>query len=675
MGKTDKKNDQKDVRKEMELMIRLEAATSPGGSSPRIPKNESASKAGNVKQSGKVRIGDEESAAKVGGVQPAVGHVLQEIEIPDEASMVQALTEKVGLPYVKLADYDLESENSEKVRGFVPASVARERRIIPLREKSAAGGGKPVLEIAISDPLDITIVDDLRLLLPEHDIEPVVMDESDIVDSIDRHYGLGEESLDAVIGDLQEEMTKTASVQQADGIEIDVEELANDPPVIKLVNLLLVRAITDRASDLHIEPFAGTLRIRYRVDGVLREIPSPPKSLQIGLCSRLKVMAGMNIAETRRPQDGRIRLNISGKEIDLRVAAVPTVYGESIVMRVLDKSTMMIGIRQLGFQKEVLDILLKEARKPNGIVLVTGPTGSGKTTTLYSVLSEVYDSGLKFITTEDPVEYELPGIVQVNINAKVQLTFAACLRSILRQDPDIILVGEIRDVETAQISVQAALTGHMVFSTLHTNSAAATITRLVDMGIEPFLLTSTLRCVVGQRLIRTICPSCKEPYIPTDDDLEEFAVSRDEVEDITFYHGRGCDDCNFTGYKGRLGIFEVMKVTEELNELVLQRSTSDEIHALAVHQGMATMRSDGWLKICLGVTTFDEISKQTPRETEDTAKAEMASAQRSLQRIEAARRKREEEDNAEFVFEDEGEEEPFGLPEILPDSPESQTDQ
>jgi len=675
MGKTEKV-EPKDVRKDMELLIRLEAATSPdaakGGGKPAIPRNESASKIDNKKQwQQKVVPNEAESAAKPGGMSPIPGNVIQDITIPDEASMVRALTEKVGLPYANIKDYNLDSPEAEKIRGFIPASLARERRVYVLKEKPG-GHGRPILEVAISDPLDITIVDDLRLLLPEHEIEPVVVDEHDIVDAIDKHYGIGDESLDTVIGTLEEEVGKsTATNAQSVGIEIDVEQLANDPPVIKLVNLLLVRAIQDRASDLHIEPFAGTLRIRYRVDGVLREIPSPPKSLQIGLCSRLKVMAGMNIAETRTPQDGRIRLSISGKEIDLRVASVPTVYGESIVMRVLDKSTMMIGIRQLGFQKEVLEVLLKEGQKPNGVVLVTGPTGSGKTTTLYALLTEVYDSGMKFITTEDPVEYELAGIVQVNINAKVKLTFAACLRSILRQDPDVILVGEIRDVETAQIAIQAALTGHMVFSTLHTNSAAATITRLVDMGIEPFLLTSTMRGVVGQRLVRTICPSCKEPYIPTDEELEDFAVSREEVDDITFYHGRGCDDCNFTGYKGRLGIFEVLKVTEEINELVLQRSTSDEIHALAVHQGMQTMRSDGWLKICLGATTFDEVSRQTPRETEETARAEMMSAQRSLQRIDAARRKREAEDNADFVFEEdgkagEGSGEQFGLPDIAP---------
>ncbi len=487
----------------------------------------------------------------------------------------------------------------------------------------------------------------------------MVIDEQDIVEAIDSNYGMGDESMEALIG--EEEDADMGTALKGSGIEIDLATLANEPPVIKLVNLLLVRSVQERASDLHIEPFSGKLRVRYRVDGVLREIPSPPKSLQIGLVTRLKVMAGMNIAESRIPQDGRIRLSISGKEIDLRVASVPTVYGESIVMRVLDKSTMMIGISQLGFQQDVLEVLMKEANKPNGIVLVTGPTGCGKTTTLYSLIGEVFDSGLKFITTEDPVEFELPGIVQVNINARVKLTFAACLRSILRQDPDVILVGEIRDVETAQIAIQAALTGHMVYSTLHTNSAAATITRLVDMGIQAFLLTSTMRAIVGQRLIRTICPMCRESYVPTDEELEEFAVTREEVSDIEFYHGRGCEDCNHTGYKGRLGIYELLKVTEEINELVLQNATTDDIHALAVHQGMQTMRSDGWLKICLGVTTFQEVSRQTPRESLESAAAELASAKRSLRLIDEARIKRDAEDNRGL---DDGKDDNMGVPQL-----------
>ncbi len=684
----------KDVRKDMELLIRLEAATSaargPRYSGGTVPRGEHATKPGGHRptqpggpnlhgehatkpgshvppKSGKPGAPEDELATWISSHKPMGGAAIGddqalELELPTEMEMVRQLTEKVGLSYANISDFELDTREAESVRGYIPGALCRDRRIIPLLEERPEGA-RPILTIAISDPLDITIIDDLRLLLPEHDIEAVVINESDIIDAIDRFYGLGEESMDSMIEALDQEVGKDeVSDPTQRGIEIDPESLANDPPVIKLVNMLLMLAIQDRASDLHIEPFQGVLRIRYRVDGVLREIPAPPKSLQPGLISRLKVMSNMNISETRVPQDGRIRLSISGKEIDLRVASVPTVHGESIVMRVLDKSTMMIGIRQLGFQKEVLDTLLDEARKPNGIVLVTGPTGCGKTTTLYSVISEIFDSGLKFITTEDPVEYELPGIVQVNINAKVKLTFAACLRSILRQDPDVILVGEIRDVETASIAIQAALTGHMVTSTLHTNSAAATVTRLVDMGIEPFLLTSTLRCVVGQRLIRTICPSCKEPYIPTDDELEEFAVLREEVEDITFFKGRGCDDCHFTGYKGRLGIFEVMKATEELCELILQKAPTDDVHALAVHQGMQTMRSDGWLKVCLGATTFEEVARQTPRETEETAAAEMASAKRSLEKIDAVRRQREEEDNRGFDLDDGSEE--FGVPQI-----------
>ncbi|MEQ8820173.1 MAG: GspE/PulE family protein [Sumerlaeia bacterium] len=661
------------AKKEMENLIRLEAADSLAFEG-KLQKREAAKRhrgsrkttedRGKEAQNHLVRLGGNEAAARIGQA-PVPSMPEMDIEVATDiepADFIKSMTEKAGLDYANIGDYDLESKSAEIARQLIPSSIARDRRLIPLIEEKKDGRRRNVLWVGISDPLDITIIDDLRLMLPEHELEAVVINEDDIVDAIDRHYGVGEESLDDVINNLdKEDETDDDILKKDDGqVEIDVNELANNPPVIKLVNLLLVQAVQERASDLHIEPFQGQLRIRYRVDGVLREIPNPPKSMQVGMISRLKVMAGMNISESRVPQDGRIRLNISGKEVDMRVASLPTVYGESIVMRVLDKSTMMIGIEQLGFQKEQLEDVLREAKKPNGMLLVTGPTGSGKTTTLYSILNEIFDSGMKFITTEDPVEYELPGIVQVNINTKVGLTFAACLRAILRQDPDDILVGEIRDVETASISIQAALTGHMVFSTLHTNSAAATVTRLVDMGIEPFLLTSTLRGVIGQRLIRTICPSCKEPYIPTDEELAEFTVTREEVEDITFMVGRGCDDCGFSGYKGRIGIYEVLLVTEEVNELILQRATTDEIHALAVHQGMQTMRSDGWLKVCLGITTFDEVSRQTPRESEESARAEMASAKRSLARIDELRRQREAEDNAPADFD----EDEFGLPEV-----------
>ncbi len=549
----------------------------------------------------------------------------QRTSVPTDISvatdMLKVLSEEAGLEYVNISDYPV----NPKLLSLINSDIARSYKIFPLKEEDDG-----TLIVAISDPLNITIVDDLRILT-DRVIRPVVCSETDILEYIDQNYGLGDETIEDIVNELEKGTEENILVAREGETDLtDLERIAHEPPVIKLVNLLLLQAIKDRASDLHVEPFSGTLRIRYRVDGVLREIPSPPKSLQLGLCSRLKVMAGLNISETRLPQDGRIKLTIQTREIDLRVSTVPTVHGESIVMRILDKSMMSIGIRQLGFTKETLEKLLKILQRPNGIVLVTGPTGCGKTTTLYAALSEINDPGDKIITTEDPVEYELPGIVQVNINANVGLTFAACLRSILRQDPDIILVGEIRDLETGQIAIQAALTGHLVFSTLHTNSAAATITRLIDMGLEPFLLTSTLEGIIGQRLVRTICPSCKKIYTPTDFELDEFGVKRSEVADITFFKGAGCDDCAFTGYKGRMGIFELLEVTEDIKNLILERATSDEIHALGISQGMETMRQDGWLKICLGITTFEEVARQTPKEDIAMIKKEMEKVLRKL---------------------------------------------
>jgi len=543
--------------------------------------------------------------------------------------MLQILSEQAGLPYVQLADYKL---GSLDVLKLIPAQLARTYKVFPIRIEEDGS-----LRLAISDPLNITIVDDLRLLL-ERNITPVVAGEEDILDNIDLYYGMGDETIEKMVEEFEKEETTIEITSPGEMDLSDLERIANEPPVIKLVNLLLIQAIKDRASDLHVEPFGGVLRIRYRVDGVLREIPSPPKSLQLGLCSRLKVMANLNISETRLPQDGRIRITIQGREVDLRISTVPTVHGESIVLRILDKSMMMLGVSQIGLIKEVLERLMKLIHLPNGIILVTGPTGCGKTTTLYASLSEINDSKDKIITTEDPVEYELPGIVQINVNPKVGLTFATCLRSILRQDPDIILVGEVRDLETAQTSIQASLTGHLVFSTLHTNSAAGTITRLIDMGIEPFLITSTLEAVVGQRLIRTICPTCKKPYTPTPVELEEFGISPEDVADVEFSKGIGCDECAYSGYKGRMGIFELMEITEEIRDLILRRASTDEIQAMALHQGMSTMRQDGWLKICLGMTTFEEVARQTPQESREQIAEEMEKVvQDTLKRVEASK--------------------------------------
>jgi type II secretion system protein E len=546
------------------------------------------------------------------------------------ADMLQMLSEQAGLPYVDLTDYPVENL---KILKYIPAEIARTYKVFPLREEPDG-----TIVVAISDPLNITIVDDLRLLLDKN-VSPVVANETDIMEYIDRYYGIGDETIEKMVEEFDKEDEQAVVIRDIDEMDLsDLERIAHEPPVIRLVNLVLLQAIKDRASDLHVEPFGGILRIRYRVDGVLREIPSPPKSLQLGLCSRLKVLANMNIAETRMPQDGRIRLTLSGREIDLRVSSIPTVHGESIVLRILDRSIMMLGIEQLGMTKDTLEKFRKLIRKPNGIVLVTGPTGCGKTTTLYAALNEINDPGYKIITTEDPVEYEVPGIIQVNINPQVGLNFAICLRHIVRQDPDIILVGEVRDLETAQISIQASLTGHLVFSTLHTNSAAATITRLIDMGVEPFLITSTLEAIMGQRLIRTLCLNCRRPYTPTPEELEDFGATPEDVRDITFYKGAGCDDCAYTGYKGRLGIFELLVMTDEIRELVLQRATTDQLHAMAVHQGMSTMRNDGWLKICLGVTTFEEVARQTPKETKDQISQEMEEIiQETIRKVKADR--------------------------------------
>lgn len=555
-------------------------------------------------------------------------------ELVVETDMLQVLAEQAGFPFVHLGDYPMEDLRPLKM---IPAQLARDYKVFPLREESDGS-----MTIAICDPLNITIIDNLRLLL-DRDISPVVAPEEEIMDYIDQYFGDDEESIEKIVDELQSDGQASVITTSLDELDLsDIERIAQEPPIIQMVNLILLQAIKDRASDLHVEPFSNLMRIRYRVDGSLKEITAPPRSLHMGVCSRIKVMAHMDIAETRLPQDGRIKLNMGGREIDLRVSTVPTVHGESIVMRILDKSMMMLGIDQLGMTRDDLERFRKVLKQPNGIALVTGPTGCGKTTTLYAALNELNDPGVKIITTEDPVEFEVPGLVQVNINPNVGLTFARCLRSILRQDPDIILVGEIRDLETAQISIQASLTGHLVFSTLHTNSAAATVTRLLDMGLEPFLITSTLEAVVGQRLIRLICNNCKHPYQPSAEELADFGATPEDVRDITFYRGEGCDDCMYTGYIGRIGIFEVMIVTEEVREAILERASTEVIHQLAVKQGMKTMRQDGWLKICTGLTTFDEVARQTPVETTEVIADEMENVIKSTKNVVANEKTKQE---------------------------------
>jgi len=536
-------------------------------------------------------------------------------ELVEEEELLKALAEQSGFEFRSLKDYTLENK---ELLDIVPGQLARRYKVFPLEIQEDG-----TLLIAISDPLNVHLLDDLQLFT-NRPVDAVVASESDIKDLIEIHYRMSDESLDKIIDEMHTD--KEVELDTSGEVNLsNLEEISSSPTIIKLVDLILLQAIKDRASDLHIEPFEEKTRVRYRVDGLLRELPPPPKHLHVGIISRIKVMANLDISETRKPQDGRIRLNVGGKEIDLRVATLPTVRGEGIAMRILDKSVMMMGLEQIGMDPDVLEDFDKIIHKPNGIILVTGPTGCGKTTTLYAAFSKINDPEDKLISTEDPVEYELSGVIQVNINPRVGLTFANSLRAILRQDPDKIMVGEVRDFETAQMAVQSSLTGHLVFSTLHTNSAAATLTRLIDMGVEPFLITSSLECVVGQRLVRTICPMCRESYEPTEEELMEFGKTAADVKDITFYHGMGCEDCAHTGYKGRIGVFELLSLDEELQDLVLEKVSTDELHQVALRKGMKSMREDGWDKVCAGITTFEEVIFHTPadeREEESTVEFE-----------------------------------------------------
>ena len=514
-----------------------------------------------------------------------------------EDDILAVLAQQLGMPYVDLTEIEPDPE----LIALVPTTVARSYKVLPLYYEDGN------IVVAMVDPTNITTLDTMSLML-NATVKGAIAKEDEILELIDQYFGDEGETVDDMLEALQQKDFDFTVSEEDFG---DMERIANEAPIIKLVNLLLLQAIKDRASDLHIEPYQTSFRIRYRVDGTLHETVPPPRHLQLAIISRIKVMANMNIAERRLPQDGRIKLTMADKEIDLRVSAIPTVNGESIVMRILDKSMMMIGLEQIGLANDVQEIFEKIIHKPNGIVLVTGPTGSGKTTTLYAVLVKIFSPMLKMITTEEPVEYQMEGIVQVNINERIGLTFASCLRAILRQDPDIIMVGEIRDLETAQISIEAALTGHLVFSTIHTNDAPSTVTRLIDMNVEPFLVTSTIEAVLAQRLVRTVCSACREPYKPNQDLLEEVGVSPEEAEQITFYHGKGCVDCNYTGYRGRIGLFELLVPTEPIKEMILARASSAAIREQARKEGMRTLRDDGWEKVINGITTVEELLRET----------------------------------------------------------------
>ena len=516
----------------------------------------------------------------------------------DEAGFYRTMAEGIGAEFIDLNDREIGPE----VVKIVPAGLARLHRALPVELVDGT------LRVALADPLEPSTAEDLRFALGR-DIEVVVAPVEQIEDRIKIFYGSDTSSMEEVLKQLGE-VGELMQLREGDGAT-GAEAEASATPIIRFVDLILYQAIQDRASDIHFEPFENEFKIRYRVDGALYEMAPPPRHLALPVISRVKVMASMNIAERRLPQDGRIQKNIAGRNVDLRVSTLPTQFGESVVLRVLDRSTVNLDLEMLGMPDYIHDYILEVINRPNGIFIATGPTGSGKTTTLYSCLRKINTIDSKLLTAEEPVEYDLEGIVQVPVNENIGLTFARVLRSFLRQDPDRIMVGETRDLETAQIAIQASLTGHLVFTTLHTNDAPGAVTRLIDMGVEPFLISSTLEAVLGQRLLRSICPNCRAPYQASDDLLAQLELSRRDIGTKNFYYGKGCETCNQTGYKGRKGIYELMRITDPLREMINERAPTVVLKQKAVELGMVTLRQDGLRSIFAGDTTIEEVLKYT----------------------------------------------------------------
>ncbi len=533
-----------------------------------------------------------------------IGRIAMEMGLLDEDQLAQALAEQMNLQIIDLEGLDISDEVLEEVSD----AMAQLYKVVPLRLSDGA------LTVATCEPQNLSMEDELRRFLG-YDIRLLIAIESQINKTIDRYYSEEQETLEKILEELENDtdLKKAAQELSGDGpINLtDVAELADSAPVRKLLNMVLLLAIKDHASDIHFEPFEDEFRIRIKSDGVLYEMVPPPRHLAFAITTRVKVMANLDIAERRLPQDGRIELSVGGHPVDLRVAVCPTMFGESVVMRVLDRSVVSLDLTKVGMDDETIGGFREVIEKPNGIVLVTGPTGSGKTTTLYSALSELNDITEKLITTEDPVEYDIDGIVQIPIESDIGVTFAACLRAILRQDPDKILVGEIRDLETAEIAVQASLTGHLVFSTLHTNDAPSTVTRMKDMGVPTFLITATVEAILAQRLVRRICPDCREEIRPSDDQIFDLGLTTEMVDNEKFFRGGGCESCNNTGYKGRVGLFELMVLDDELRDMILNNKSSDELRTAAQKKGMVTLRDAGMSFVFNGTTTLDEVIRET----------------------------------------------------------------
>jgi general secretion pathway protein E len=531
-----------------------------------------------------------------------LGEALVELGYVLDEDIARALARQFSVPYVSLASLSI---TPVPIRDRLSPKYMREHKVFPIEIKDGA------LTVAMTDLTDPYTLDDLRMSTGLA-VSVCLAREREILDAVDQYYGEGQTTIEKIVKGYGEEEGGPSGPDLED---VDhLRDLASEAPVIQLVNLLITRAVEGRASDIHIEPFEDKLRIRYRVDGVLLDYESPPKRLQAAVISRVKIMAKMNIAERRLPQDGRIRLQLLGKDLDLRVSTIPTLYGESVVMRILDRSSLLLSLGELGFPDDVRLQFQRLIRKPHGMILVTGPTGSGKTTTLYTALSEINSPDKKIITIEDPVEYQLRGVNQIHVKPKIGLTFANGLRSIVRQDPDVIMVGEIRDAETADIAIHSALTGHLVFSTLHTNDAPGAITRLLDMGIENYLVSSVLVAVLAQRLVRVICPECREA-----DELDVAAVRKmgikSEVDGaLQVFRGKGCAACSFTGYHGRTGIYEFLVISEEIQRLILEKTDANLIRQKALALGMKTLWDDGWRKVEQGVTTLDDLLRVTKEE-------------------------------------------------------------
>jgi len=532
------------------------------------------------------------------GSTDRLGEILIQKGFAPEEKVLSALGEFYGIK----CQLHIEFDDQEDTFATIPVHFLNKNRIAPFKRK-----GKKVF-VAISDPLHIQPLDDLKLFYPDYEFEAILSSDGEIQRIIHTHYDvLKAETTDEVIEDLEESDFEilSSSISETE----DILDMANEAPIIRLVNTIVKQAVTDRASDIHIEPYEKDLAVRYRIDGLLYQMFTPPKKYQGAIISRIKIMSNLNIAENRLPQDGRIQLKVGGKDIDIRVSIFPTYWGERVVMRILNKTDMIFDLESLGFSPGVLDSFNDMIKKTHGIILVTGPTGSGKSTTLYSVLTTLNSSDVNILTVEDPIEYQLHGVGQMQVKPKIDLTFASGLRSILRQDPDIVMIGEIRDVETAEIAVQSALTGHRVLSTIHTNDAASGVTRLIDMGVEPFLIASSVNGFLAQRLIRNICPECKEAYKPTPKELNEIGLKGSQLKGGKLFRGAGCEACLHTGYSGRSGIYELLLVSSDIRKLILTHADSEKIKELAIKEGMTTLLNDGLAKAIEGITTIEEVMR------------------------------------------------------------------